>query len=71
MADLTTKEVAERYDVQDAAVRQWCRLELFPNAYEEQTPRGSIWRIPEGDLVNFQKPKKTGRPRNPRKEEAA
>lgn len=61
--DLTTKEVAGRYAVQDAAVRQWCRRGLFPNAYEEETPRGSVWRIPEADLVGFVKPKKTGRPK--------
>lgn len=70
MADLTTKEVAERFDVQDAAVRQWRRRGLFPNAYEEVTPRGTVWRIPEIDLVGFSPPKKTGRPPKARKEAA-
>ncbi len=71
MADLTTKEVAERYHVQDAAVRQWCRRGLFQNAYQEQTPFGALWRIPERDLKKFAPTKKTGRPPKPREEENA
>jgi len=62
VADLTTKEVAGRYGVGDAAVRQWCRRRLLPNAYEQPTPRGVVWRIPEKDLKGFEPPKKTGRP---------
>lgn len=62
MADLTTKEVAERYGVLDATVRLWRRRKLFPNAYELGTPRGTVWMIPEGDLKGFEPPKKTGRP---------
>jgi hypothetical protein len=38
------------------------RRELFPNAYELETPRGTVWMIPEGDLKGFEPPKKTGRP---------
>lgn len=70
MADLTTKEVAVRYNVQDAAVRQWCRRGLLPSAYEEQTPRGAVWRIPAGALRGFEPPKRTGRPPKQRKEAA-
>lgn len=70
MADLTTKEVALRFGLQDAAVRNWCRRGLFPNAYEEHTPRGNVWRIPARDLEGFSPPK-MGRPPKPRKEEAA
>ncbi|MET0624142.1 MAG: helix-turn-helix domain-containing protein [Pyrinomonadaceae bacterium] len=70
MADLTTKEVAIRFGLKDAAVRQWCRKGLLPNAYEEQTPRGALWRIPEADLMGFTPPRKTGRPPKVRKEAA-
>jgi hypothetical protein len=62
MADLTTKQVAERFEVQPPAVRQWCRRGLFPNAYEQDAPRGAVWMIPEKDLKGFEPPKKTGRP---------
>lgn len=62
VASLTTKQVAERYGVQAAAVRQWVRRGLLPNAYEQDTPRGKVWVIPEKDLKGFEPPKKTGRP---------
>lgn len=62
MADLSTKDVAARFGVDAPAVRQWCRRGLFPNAYEEQQERGTVWKIPEGDLDGFERPKKTGRP---------
>lgn len=71
MADLMTKEVAERFDVGEAAVRQWCRRGLFPNAYEEPTPRGPVWKIPERDLEGFVRPRKTGRPPRPKELKAA
>ena len=64
--DLTTKQVAERYRVLDATVRLWRRRGLFPNAYEMETPRGAVWMIPEGDLMGFEPPKKTGRPPKPK-----
>jgi hypothetical protein len=70
MADLMTDEVAERYNVLAATVRYWCRRGLFEHAYEEETPRGRVWRIPEADLVDFSPPKKTGRPPTKRKEAA-
>lgn len=71
MADLTTKEVAVRYGVLDATVRLWRRRGLFPNAYEEQTPRGPVWKIPDGDLEGFQPPKRPGRPRKHQPQEKA
>jgi hypothetical protein len=68
MADLTTKEVSEQFGVLDATVRLWRRRGLFPHAYELKTPRGAVWMIPEGDLKEFQLPKKTGRPPKSRDE---
>jgi hypothetical protein len=60
--ELTTAQVAERFDVTAANVRLWCKRRLFPNAREVQESRGSVWKIPESDLKNFEPPKKTGRP---------
>lgn len=60
--DLYTSEVAARLRVAARSVRLWCARGLFPNAYEEETPRGSVWRIPEKDLEAF-RPPKMGRPR--------
>jgi hypothetical protein len=68
--DLTTKDVAARLDVSPITARLWCRRGLFPNAYEQDTPRGSVWMIPESDLKGFEPPKKTGRPPKPKDEEA-
>jgi hypothetical protein len=44
------------------AVRFWIKRGLLPNAYEVEESRGTVWRIPEGDLKGFAPPKKTGRP---------
>ena len=60
--DLTTAQVAERFNVTPANVRLWCKRGLFPSAREVQESRGSVWRIPEKDLKGFEPPKKTGRP---------
>jgi hypothetical protein len=66
--ELTTAQVAEKLGVSPITARLWCRRGLFPNAHEQQTPRGPVWMIPESDLVTFTPPKKTGRP--PKAEEA-
>ncbi len=60
--DLSTTQVAERFNVTAANVRLWCRRGLLPNAYEMEESRGNVWMIPEGDLRGFAPPKKTGRP---------
>ena len=62
MGDKTTKEVAEILNVSPITVRLWCRQGKFPNAREEQTPRGAVWWIPDTDLKDFKKPS-TGRPK--------
>jgi predicted site-specific integrase-resolvase len=69
--ELTTSQVAERLGVSAVTARWWCRRGLFPNAYEQQTPRGAIWMIPENDLKGFKPPKKTGRPRKEQTKKAA
>lgn len=61
--ELTTKEVAERLGAADVTVRLWCRQGRFPHARAVDTPRGSIWYIPEKDLRDFKSPQ-PGRPTN-------
>ncbi len=63
--DLSTGQVATRLGVIADTVRKWCRRGLFPNAYEVEESRGSVWMIPERDLEGFEPPKKTGRPPKP------
>lgn len=42
----------------DETVRRWCREGLFPNAHKVRAKgRGGSWRIPEADLLRFQKPR--------------
>jgi hypothetical protein len=60
--DLSTAQVAERFNVTASNVRLWCRRGLLPNAYEVEEARGNVWMIPEGDIRGFEPPKKTGRP---------
>lgn len=64
MSELSTNEVAERMNVSVHTVRWWCRNGLLPNAREVSESRGSVWKIPASDLVDFTPPKKTGRPPN-------
>lgn len=66
---LTTSEVAQRLNVSQPTVKLWCRQGRFPHAALEQTGRGPLWQIPEGDLKNFQQPK-AGRPPKPKDEKA-
>jgi hypothetical protein len=69
MADLTTTKVAERLKKDARLVRLWCQQGHFPHAYLDETPRGSVWMIPEADLEGFVPPK-MGRPKKQRKEAA-
>jgi len=52
-ADLTTQDVADRYNVTTQAVTRWIRAGRFPNAYRLDGRRGD-YRIPESDLAGFQ-----------------
>jgi hypothetical protein len=64
--ELNTSEVAARLGVSPITARVWCRRGLFPNAYEREESRGSVWVIPAKDLEGFTPPKKTGRPARPK-----
>jgi hypothetical protein len=61
MKRLTTAEVGQRLGVAQVTVSVWCNQGKFPNAVREETPRGPVWMIPEGDLKGFERPK-AGRP---------
>jgi predicted site-specific integrase-resolvase len=67
---LTPAEVAERLNVSVITVRLWCRRGLFPRAESIDTPRGSYWEIPEGDVKSFNQPS-MGRPPKPKEEKAS
>ena len=58
---LTTQQVAKRLRKPYPTVALWARQGRFPNAVQEETPRGKIWWIPESDLLKFVQPK-PGRP---------
>jgi len=66
MSNLTTKQVAERYDVTRHAVGIWCRRGLLHGAYELDAGRGKVWMVPESALEGFTPPKPTGRPPKPK-----
>lgn len=63
MKKLTTAEAAERLGVAQVTVNVWCLRGLFPNAIREETPRGPVWMIPEGEVRSFVKPKRGRRAR--------
>jgi len=58
---ITVREAAERLDAGQSSVRMWCAEGKFPNAEPLETPRGSVWVIPETDLDGFEK-RGRGRP---------
>ncbi len=58
---LTTREVAEKIDANPGTVRMWCINGTFPNAEQQETPRGPIWLVPETDLQGFKR-RSPGRP---------
>src|SRR5262249_19991338 len=58
---LTTREVAEKLDANPGTIRMWCINGTFPNAKQEETPRGPVWLIPETDLRGFKR-RGPGRP---------
>ena len=63
MSELTTFQAARRLNVGVSTVRLWCQQARFPNARAEDTPRGVVWLIPEGDLNGFVKPKRGAPPK--------
>lgn len=62
MANLTTKDLAKKFNIAERVARRWCERGYFKNAEKVQTPRGDYWEVPEMDLKDFTPPK-AGRPR--------
>jgi excisionase family DNA binding protein len=58
MNELTTSQTAVRLNVGASTVRLWCQQGKFPNARAQDTPRGTVWLIPENDVKGFDKPKR-------------
>ena len=48
--ELTVREVAEKLGAAIPTVSLMCREGRFPNARQEDTPRGPVWYIPVSDL---------------------
>jgi hypothetical protein len=48
--DLTVREVAEKIGAAIPTITLMCREGRFPNARQEDTPRGPVWYIPVSDL---------------------
>ncbi len=53
---LTAKEFSEIHGVSRATVTSWCRAKKLEGAYQEQTPFGAVWYIPEKTSKTFVKP---------------
>ena len=45
MADMGTKEAAEKWGVTQSKVQRWCREGKIPNATQDKS--GSPWHIPK------------------------
>jgi hypothetical protein len=60
--NLTAKEFAETHNVSRATVTSWCRSGKLDGAFQEQTPFGAVWYIPEKTSKSFVKPT-MGRPK--------
>jgi hypothetical protein len=65
--ELTTSQVAARLGIGKSTVTLYCRQGRFPNAVEEDTPRGKLWWVPERDIEDFTPPT-PGRPPKARPE---
>jgi hypothetical protein len=58
---LTIKEFSDKHRIARSTVSLWCRNGTLKGAYQEQTPFGEVWYIPESTSNEFEKPKR-GRP---------
>ncbi len=61
--ELTVREAAERLGAAIPTVTLMCREGRFPNARQDETPRGPIWYIPVSDLTGIEV-RGRGRPPN-------
>jgi hypothetical protein len=63
--DLTVREVAEKIGAAIPTITLMCREGRFPNAHQEDTPRGPVWYIPVTDLESVEV-RGRGRPPKPK-----
>ena len=64
---LTVREVSERTGAAIPTVNLWCRAGRLAGAYQESTPYGHYWLIPESALEGI---KVCGRGRPPKAEKS-
>ena len=55
---VTPPELAERYHVSLKAVHKWIQKGHFPNVYRVGLGKGSHYRIPVSDVIEFEKNRK-------------
>lgn len=55
---LTVPQLAVRWEVSDRAVQKWINKGYFPNAYRVGLGRGSHYRVPVSDVIEFEKNRK-------------
>lgn len=53
MADMGTKEAAEKWGVSQALVQKWCREGRIPAATQDK--KGSPWHIPKDTVCPMRK----------------
>ena len=53
MADMGTKEAAEKWGVSQERVQRWCREGKIPNATQDKS--GSPWHIPKDAVCPIRK----------------
>ena len=52
--ELTVREAAETLGAAIPTVTLMCREGRFPNARQDETPRGPVWYIPVSDLAGIE-----------------
>lgn len=60
----TVREFAELHGLPRSTVSLWCRNGFLAGAYQEATPFGDIWYIPEATAAQFDSKPLRGRPPN-------
>ena len=54
-------ELARRWSVSERAVQMWCDKGVFPRAFRMGEGPNSRWRIPEGDVIDYERRRKINR----------
>lgn len=54
----TVPQLAKRWLVSERTVQNWIKKRAFPNAYRMGLGRGSHYRVPESDVIEFERQRK-------------